>query len=79
MTENKICPFMYSGFMEPCIENQCMAWVKECPWKQRNCDFECPDECNAHCALIKKDNTQIQFEEQPQWFDDSDNCPGLSS
>ena len=29
MTENKTCPFMYSGFMEPCIEDQCMAWRTE--------------------------------------------------
>ena len=31
MTENKICPFMYSGFMEPCIEDQCMAWRLKVP------------------------------------------------
>jgi hypothetical protein len=30
-TKEKVCPFMYSGFFEPCIKEECMAWdVKDC-------------------------------------------------
>ena len=36
MTENKICPFMYSGFMEPCIKDQCMAWRSAIPEEKMN-------------------------------------------
>ena len=28
--DNKVCPFMYSGFFEPCIKEECMAWSGYC-------------------------------------------------